>query len=133
MPRITGFKHLFYAAKYSMQGFQAMLGETAFQHELIVGIIFLPLAWLLPGMGLGWRTAMTIAWLALPTTEILNTAIEAVVDLVSPEFHPLAKKAKDCGSAAVFCVCIANAILWLAALWQHYGHLLMDQISATRQ
>ena len=107
-----------------MQGFRAMLGETAFRHELIVGAIFLPLAWLLPRLGFGWRVAMTIAWIALPTTEILNTAIEAVVDLVSPDIHPLAKKAKDCGSAAVFAVSVANAILWIAALWHHYGDLL---------
>ena len=100
-----------------------MLSETAFRHELLVGIIFLPLATL----GFGWRVAMTIAWIALPTTEILNTAVEAVVDLVSPEFHPLAKKAKDCGSAAVFCVCVANAILWVAAFWHHYLPLLIDK------
>ncbi|MBR4518358.1 MAG: diacylglycerol kinase [Victivallales bacterium] len=123
----TGFYHLIDATRFSMAGLRAMLSETAFRHELLVGIIFLPLAWLLPSLGFGWRVAMTIAWIALPTTEILNTAIEAVVDLVSPEIHPLAKKAKDCGSAAVFCVCVANAILWIAAFWHHYLPLLIDK------
>ena len=126
MPR-KGLYHLIDATRFSMEGYKAMFTETAFQHELIVGIVFLPLAWLLPNLGFGWRVAMTIAWLALPTTEILNTAIEAVVDLVSPDFHPLAKKAKDLGSAAVFCVSIANAFLWLAALWHHYAPLLMNK------
>ena len=123
----TGFYHLIDATRFSMAGLRAMLSETAFRHELLVGIIFLPLAWLLPNLGFGWRVAMTIAWIALPTTEILNTAVEAVVDLVSPEIHPLAKKAKDCGSAAVFCVCVANAILWIAAFWHHYLPLLIDK------
>ena len=126
MPR-KGLYHLIDATRFSMEGYKAMFTETAFQHELIVGIVFLPLAWLLPNLGFGWRVAMTIAWLALPTTEILNTAIEAVVDLVSPDFHPLAKKAKDLGSAAVFCVSIANAFLWLAALWHPYAPLLMNK------
>lgn len=115
-----GFAHLIDAFKYSCDGFYAMRNETAFRIELLLGVIVLPLAWLLPGMGLVWRVMLTLAWLALPTLEIVNTAIESVVDLVSPERHPLAKKAKDCGSAAVFCAGVANGIVWLAALWDCY-------------
>ena len=115
-----GLAHLIDAFKYSCDGFYARRNETAFRIELVLGAMAVPLAWLLPGMELVWRVMLTLAWLALPTLEIVNTAIEAIVDMVSPELHPLAKKAKDCGSAAVFCAGVANAIVWLAALWDCY-------------
>ena len=115
-----GLAHLIDAFKYSCEGLNAVWGETAFQIEMLVGLIAVPAAWFLPGMDLIWRVMLTLAWLALPTLEIINTAIEAIVDLVSPDWHPLAKKAKDCGSAAIFCAGIANIIVWLAALWDCY-------------
>ncbi|MBR6470901.1 MAG: diacylglycerol kinase [Victivallales bacterium] len=113
-----GFGHLIDAFKYSLEGLYAMRNETPFRHELLVGIVALPLAWLLPDLDLVWRVLLTLAWLSLPTLEIVNTAIESVVNMVSPEWHPLAKKAKDCASAAVLCAGIANVIVWLAALWE---------------
>ncbi len=50
------------------------------------------------------------------TVELLNTAVEAVVDLASPEKHDLAKKAKDCGSAAVMCILILIVACWIVVL-----------------
>ncbi|MBQ4480411.1 MAG: diacylglycerol kinase [Victivallales bacterium] len=115
-----GLAHLIDAFKFSCEGLYAMRNETPFRIELVLGVLAVPLAWFLPGMDLVWRVILTLAWLALPTMEIVNTAIEAVVDLVSPDWHPLAKKAKDCASAAVFCVGVANVIVWLAAFWDCY-------------
>ena len=50
--------------------------------------------------------------------ELLNSAIEAVVDRVSPDLHPLSKRAKDIGSAAVMLSLVACALLWVSALWR---------------
>ncbi len=116
-PTNKGLSHLAASTKYSLQGLKAMAGETAFVHELVVGAVALPLIWLVVPRGLLGRTFMTVMWMLLPTLEVVNTAIETVVDLVSPQRHPLAGKAKDLGSAAVFCVCLINVVVWLAALW----------------
>ncbi|MCU0471637.1 MAG: diacylglycerol kinase family protein [Arcicella sp.] len=53
--------------------------------------------------------------------EALNTAIEAVVDLVSPDFHPLAKKAKDVAAGAVLLFVIFALIAAVVILWNHFG------------
>lgn len=124
--RLSGVAHLRASAGYSISGIRAMLHETAFRHELICGVLELPLAWLLPGLGLGWRVGISLLWLTMPAMEMVNTAIEAVVDLVSPEYHPLAGKAKDLGSAAVFCTICANVFVWLVVAIKMIGHLTIE-------
>ena len=57
-----------------------------------------------------------MAWAVVLLAELLNSAVEAVVDLVSPEWHPLARQAKDYASAAVFVAIVLTGALWLAAL-----------------
>ena len=117
-PTNKGLSHLMAATKYSMQGLKVMLSGVAFRQELIMGVIMLPIIWFALPLGILWKTFMTIIWLMLPTMEIVNTAIEAVVDLVSPDFHPLAGQAKDLGSAGVFCAITANVIVWITAIAQ---------------
>ena len=56
------------------------------------------------------------AWAAVLAAELLNTAVEVVVDLVSPEWHPLARQAKDAASASVFVLIVLTLALWCAAL-----------------
>jgi diacylglycerol kinase (ATP) len=70
-------------------------------------------------LGLPWwfKLLLNLLWLVLLAVELLNTAIEAVVDLVSPGYHPLAKQAKDFGSAAVFCLLLAWIVAWGSAFW----------------
>jgi diacylglycerol kinase (ATP) len=104
----TGIAHLFAAARYSGQGFLRLIKEAAFRHEitaLIIGeavliAISAPLAHCMIFAGL---------MLLLFAIEALNTAIEEVVDRVSPEFSLAAKNAKDLGSLAVFCLLVMNA------------------------
>lgn len=62
------------------------------------------------------RALILALGLLVLVTELLNTAIEAVVDLASPERHPLAGRAKDCGSAAVVVAALAAGIAWVAIL-----------------
>ncbi|MCQ2396290.1 MAG: diacylglycerol kinase, partial [Lentisphaeria bacterium] len=83
-----------------------MFHGVAFRQELVIGVVAVALAWTLPGLDVFWGVLLTLCWLLLPTTEVLNTAIEDVVDLASPGIHPLAKRAKDLGSAAVLLICI---------------------------
>jgi diacylglycerol kinase (ATP) len=99
---VGGIARIFAATRYSMQGLaHAFAHEAAFRQELLLVV---PLLAALPFAKLSalenlFVIALSIAVLVV---EILNSAIEAVVDRVSLERHPLAKRAKDLGSAAVF-------------------------------
>ncbi|MBI4755591.1 MAG: diacylglycerol kinase [Betaproteobacteria bacterium] len=109
---VTGVRRLANAARYSMDGFRAAYRhEEAFRQEVWVAAVLVPLALLLPGSGVG-RALMIGSVLLVLMVELLNSAIEATVDRISGESHPLAKQAKDIGSAAVF-VALANAaVVW---------------------
>ena len=118
MQKLKGLTHFLHAATYSWDGFKALWKEAAFRQELLLGVVLVPAAWLLPHLSLLWRVLLTAAWILLLAAEALNTAIEAVVDMVMPERHPLAKKAKDLGSATVFCLCVVNVLFWGGAIYR---------------
>jgi diacylglycerol kinase (ATP) len=109
------------AAQYSEQGIRsAWRDEAAFRQELVLVALLAPLTlWLqLPRLD----TVLLLALMALVlVVELLNSGLEAVVDMASPEIHVLAAKAKDCGSAAVFVTLLLLGGAWLAlagpALW----------------
>jgi diacylglycerol kinase (ATP) len=106
-------KHILAATNYSLQGIAAAAkSETAFMQE-ILALFALPLAAWLYGVPLGGIIAVIAAWLFVMAIELLNMGLEAVCNLVSPDFHPLVKIAKDAGSAAVFVAITANALFWL--------------------
>lgn len=119
-----GIRHIFRAFRFSMEGLAEMFHGTAFRQELFIGVVAIALAWTLPGLDVFWSVLLTLCWLLLPTTEVLNTAIEDVVDLASPGIHPLAKRAKDLGSAAVFLVCMGNLVAWGGAAYVVIRHFL---------
>lgn len=119
-----GIKHLFRAFRFSFDGLAEMFHGVAFRQELVIGVIAMTLAWTLPGLDVFWGVLLTLCWLALVTTEVINTAIENVVDLASPGIHPLAKHAKDLGSAAVFLACVGNLIAWSVAIYMAVRHIL---------
>jgi len=77
------------------------IGETAVRQELLLGVVNLVAIFLLP-LTPATRIVLFALWMGVLIVELLNTAIEAVVDLVSPDYHELAKRAKDLCSAAVF-------------------------------
>ncbi|MBO7740926.1 MAG: diacylglycerol kinase [Victivallales bacterium] len=124
MQKDDGIKHIYKAVGYSWNGLKSMVTEIAFRQEMIAALFLLPMAWLLPGLDLLWRMLLTFLWMAMPTAELINTAIEAVVDLACPEWHPLAKRAKDLGSAAVLMTVVANFIGWAGALWLVLLHFI---------
>ena len=122
-----GIKHIFEAAGYTFDGLKCAFKETAFLLECGFGLAFFIVAWLLP-FSVEQIGILTLAWLGVMVVELLNTAIEAVVDLASPEYHELAKRAKDLASAAVAVAIFANVILWAAFLWDVYCFDLIGQI-----
>ncbi len=114
----TGFHHFWNAMRYTMGGFRAMLGETAFRQELGAAVVLLPLPWLLK-FGVDRSVFLNLLWIMVMLVEMVNTAVEAVVDLASPEWHPLAKKAKDIVSATVALAIACNAFAWGIFLWRY--------------
>lgn len=113
----TGLRRLINAFGYSMEGLQAAYkNEDAFRQEVLLAIVLIPLAFYLGGDGLEIALMVACVWLVL-IVELLNSAVEAVVDRVSLEHHDLAKRAKDIGSAAVLFSLVNLAIVWVCVLW----------------
>ena len=108
---IFWFNHFFAAASYSRDGFFRLWGEAAFRQEIGFFAAIL-LLFLLVGASAGEFVIVTILFLALFAVEAINTAIEEIVDRVSPEISPMGKHAKDLGSFAVSCM-IAACCLYL--------------------
>ncbi|MDX5382340.1 MAG: diacylglycerol kinase [Rhodobacterales bacterium] len=107
--RKTGFAHLIAATGYSMAGLRRLWQESAFRQETIGGALVLLLLLALDASArqIGLMAVMLLALLAI---EGLNTAIEAIVDQLSPDWSVFAKQAKDIASAAVFLMILANGI-----------------------
>ena len=112
----TGLSRVLHAFTYSIDGLKTGWGEPAFRQEVILAVPLLPLAFVI---GANWmETAMLIAVVVfVMVTELLNTAIEAAIDRIGPEWHDLSKRAKDLGSAAVLLSLLLCGGVWLAALW----------------
>ncbi|HEY6510381.1 MAG TPA: diacylglycerol kinase [Burkholderiaceae bacterium] len=116
----SGIQRIVHATGYSIAGLSAAWRhESAFRQECALAVVLLPAAWWLG------RTWVEVALLAgsvigVLIVELLNSAIETAVDRVSAELHPLSKRAKDIGSAAVMLSLITCAGLWCAALWQRW-------------
>lgn len=113
----TGMRRLINAAQFSYQGLRAALRyEAAFRQEVFASLVIIPLAVWLGDTGLE-RAALISVWVIVLITELLNSAIEAVVDRISEERHELAGRAKDLGSAAVLIALLNAAMVWALVLW----------------
>jgi diacylglycerol kinase (ATP) len=108
----TGVQRLINAIGYSFSGLaEAVRNEDAFRMELAVAAIALPVGLWLGPTGIA-KALLVGSILLVLIVELLNSAIEAVVDRVSLENHPLAKRAKDIGSAAVMLSIVNAAAVW---------------------
>lgn len=111
-----GLKRIFRATGFSMQGLRlAWVHEAAFRQELMLAIIMLPIA-LLVDITTVERLFLILTLFIVLIVELLNSAIEAVVDRIGHEIHPLSGQAKDVASAAVFMSLALCGITWAVIL-----------------
>lgn len=114
----TGFKRLVNAFLYSWDGFKAAFStEEAFRQEtLLAAALAAVLPWLAVSVELKLLGLLALVFVLV--TELLNSGLEAVVDRIGPEIHPLSKVAKDVGSCAVLFALTAAALVWGVILWK---------------
>ena len=115
----TGLDRIARAFDISMKGLRAAWLEKAFRQEVMLSVVLVPLALV---VGRSWvETMMMLASVGLVLIcEIANSALEAVVDRIGPEFHELSGRAKDMGSAMVL---VAIVLCVLAYGGVIVGHL----------
>ncbi|MCV2216567.1 diacylglycerol kinase [Thauera sp. Sel9] len=108
----TGLRRVWNAFHYSLDGLgAAWRHEDAFRQEALLTLLLIPLAlWL--GENAVERVLMIGSVLLVLIVELVNSAVEAAVDRISLEHHPLSKRAKDVGSAAVMIALINVAAVW---------------------
>ena len=114
---LRGVARLRAAFRNSLAGLRDIWrGEEAFRIEAVILVPSIPAAFWLGESALS-VAALIVSVLMLLIVEILNSAIEAVVDRIGPERHELSRIAKDLGSLAVLLTALAAGLIWLAALW----------------
>ena len=117
MNKATGITRIIKATGYSLKGLkQAWQHEAAFRQELMLLVVAVLAACWLP-VSLLERQMLIGVVVAVVLMELLNSAIEAVVDRVGTDYHELSGRAKDIGSAAVFVALVFAAIVWVSILW----------------
>ena len=118
LPR--GPRRIFKAAQWSFQGLRAAwLHESSFRLEVYLFAALAPVAWWLGGNGVE-RALLIGSMLLVLSMELLNSAVEAVIERYGAEYHELAGRAKDMGSAAVFVLMMNVLLCWglvLAPRW----------------
>ena len=111
-----GLRRLINASRWSMKGFRSTFrNEEAFRQEILLLLILAPLGYWLGHTGV--ERAMLIGSLfVVLIVELLNSAVESVVDRIGPEQHKLSGRAKDQGSAAVFLAVLLVILTWALVL-----------------
>lgn len=117
---------------YSLAGLRAAFaGEDAFRREALLAVLLIPASFVLPVSGVG-RALMIASVLLVLIVELLNSAIEAVVDRVSLDRHHLSKRAKDIGSAAVLLALCNVVAVWVCVIAEQRGLGCCIQARRTR-
>jgi len=113
----TGLRRIWNAFQYSLAGLRAAFRhEDAFRQECLLAAVLLPVAVFLPLPGTSKALLIACVLLVL-VVELMNSAVEAVVDRVSLEHHRLAKRAKDIGSAAVLIALLNLTVVWALVIF----------------
>ena len=119
-PGLTGIKRINAASKNSMKGIRdAWHYESAFRQDAFISVVLLLLSFLLARTVVEW-IILILPLFVLLIVELLNSAIENVVDRIGPERHELSGRAKDMGSSAVFFCLILIAVVWLGMAWSRF-------------
>jgi diacylglycerol kinase (ATP) len=119
-PKRQGLSRIWHAFFNSAEGLRSGWSEPAFRQEAILAALLLPGAWWL---GQSWAETVILVGvlLAVLVVELLNTAVEAAIDRVGPQWHVQSKRAKDTASAAVLLSLLLCGGVWLSALWRWWA------------
>jgi len=108
-PKYTIFKN----ASYAWDGLvHAIKTETSFKIEVAIAMVFFPVVYLIP-FELIYKLVLIVTYFMIMIAELLNSAVENVVDLVTKDIHPLAKASKDIGATAVLFTVILHILCWV--------------------
>ena len=120
-PDNVGLRRIVNATLFSLAGLRAAWQhEAAFRQELMLAVVLIPAGiWL--GRTAVERSLLIGSCLLVLIVELLNSAIEAIVDRVGLEPHPLSGRAKDLGSAAVFVSLALVLVVWSLIAWSRFG------------
>lgn len=109
-------QHLHRAFYYSVAGLKAAWQyQLSFRIEIALTVIILMVATLI-AKNISQYFGLVASWLFVLTIECINSAIETIVDRIGSEIHPLSKRAKDLGSAAVFLACVVAILVWVSVI-----------------
>ena len=119
-PGKTGIPRIVDATRHSINGIRACwANEAAFRQNSMLAVLAFCLSFFVAQSVEQWLLLNLPTWLLL-TVELLNTAVENVVDRVGHDHNVLSGRAKDMGSAAVFCCLVMTGVVWAAILWNNY-------------
>jgi len=120
-PGNTGLRRIVNATFYSLAGLRgAWRSEAAFRQECVAAVVLIPIAvWL--GQTAVQRALLVSSCLFVLIVELLNTAVESVVDRVGTDHNELSGRAKDLGSAAVFTSIALGISVWALIAWERFG------------
>ncbi len=114
----TGISRIIHAFIYSYNGFKSTLqSEAAFRQDLAIFIIGTLITLFLP-FGVLAKGLMISALILILLMELINTAIETVIDRISPDYHEFSKKAKDIGSLLVLISFLNAFVIWISIFIQ---------------
>lgn len=117
----SGLTRLINATRYSRDGFlTAFKNEEAFRQESILALLLVVVLPFIPAE-LSLKVLALMSLFFVMVTELLNSGIEAAIDRIGPEIHPLSKYAKDVGSCAVLFSLICAAVVWSVLLYSAFG------------
>ena len=120
-PGNTGLRRVINATFFSFAGLKtAWRNEAAFRQECALAIVLMPVGFWL-GRTAVERSLLIGACLIVLIVELLNTAVEFVVDRIGSDHHELSGHAKDLGSAAVFVSLALTLLVWVLIGWERFG------------
>jgi diacylglycerol kinase (ATP) len=116
----TGFARVVSACSNSCAGLvSAWRNEAAFRQEIVMAVLLIPIAFVLTPVAVERALLIAVVMLVM-VVELINSCIEAAIDRISLERHPLSKHAKDVGSAAVLVALALLATVWMVILVPRY-------------
>jgi diacylglycerol kinase (ATP) len=112
--------HFFKNTSYALKGMKDVIKhETSFKIEVTIGLLLIPVI-IFSDIGLLEKLLMFMSMMGVAIAEVINSAVERAVDLVTLEHHHMAGRAKDVGSFIVFLSIFVFVVVWGAILWQNF-------------